>query len=499
MFCEKCGNPMNDNDKFCQKCGAPVHPVQAQPAPEQGQPAPEPAPQPMDMPNPTEPAVPVQPVTEQPMPSAPVQPMTEQPMPSAPVQPAAPKKGLPKAAKLAIIFGSAGVALVIILLILLFTVILPMFRPTIDLTQYVTLEIYDNYGKVVDGMIDGEVEIDADAITTEYPELFGNNYEARSALDGALYEMKLTCVDSKRPDDFADGYRYAGIYSLSKDSVLTVTVNEPDDEYSKKSLSEYVKRLGANLKGGTVKLSIADIIEENDYTIRESVDMDLLGYIKENKLITTGLDDNGKPAPTVKTFEAKFGDFTVKNEYLYSSYVEVYESDDYCTSIYLDFDKTTGVKAGDKVTLSYSEDNYVESYGIVLTGDPVSYTVAAPETLTAASGKKNVKALQAYLTAHPELDDNYTEGNKVEIGDIYYVEWVNTKGMENLIYVVKDGTKNEFYTVDISAKGFFADGEFIYEGYSGYAHNRYKTADEAVKANSALDAKSKIYKATKLN
>ena len=24
MFCEKCGNPMNDGEKFCQKCGAPV-------------------------------------------------------------------------------------------------------------------------------------------------------------------------------------------------------------------------------------------------------------------------------------------------------------------------------------------------------------------------------------------------------------------------------------------------------------------------------------------
>lgn len=31
MFCEKCGNPVNDNDKFCQKCGAPVKPLNAAP------------------------------------------------------------------------------------------------------------------------------------------------------------------------------------------------------------------------------------------------------------------------------------------------------------------------------------------------------------------------------------------------------------------------------------------------------------------------------------
>ncbi|MBQ1239483.1 MAG: zinc-ribbon domain-containing protein, partial [Ruminococcus sp.] len=44
MFCEKCGNQLNDNDKFCQKCGAPVNPLNA--APQQVAAAPQPEVQP---------------------------------------------------------------------------------------------------------------------------------------------------------------------------------------------------------------------------------------------------------------------------------------------------------------------------------------------------------------------------------------------------------------------------------------------------------------------
>ena len=37
MFCPKCGNPIQENEKFCPKCGAPVNETQAAPA---AQPAP---------------------------------------------------------------------------------------------------------------------------------------------------------------------------------------------------------------------------------------------------------------------------------------------------------------------------------------------------------------------------------------------------------------------------------------------------------------------------
>ena len=71
MFCEKCGNPVNDNDKFCQKCGAPVKPLNA--APQQAPEAPQPEVQPMQAPEAPQPEV--QPVQAPEAPQPEVQPV----------------------------------------------------------------------------------------------------------------------------------------------------------------------------------------------------------------------------------------------------------------------------------------------------------------------------------------------------------------------------------------------------------------------------------------
>ena len=141
MFCEKCGNQINDGDLFCQKCGAPVPgqtPVQAaeqtaeqvQEVQRAASQAPEQAPQQAQQ---------YAPAPEQAQQYAPAPGQAQQVAPA----PKAPRKPLSPKMKKIIIFGGAGVAVLAAFLIVLFTVIIPAAREAsrIDITKYYTIKI----------------------------------------------------------------------------------------------------------------------------------------------------------------------------------------------------------------------------------------------------------------------------------------------------------------------------------------------------------------------
>ena len=235
MFCEKCGNPVNDNDKFCQKCGAPVKPLNA--APQQAPEAPQPEVQPMQAPEAPQPEVqPVQaPEAPQPevqpvqAPRPEVQPMQApegyQPVPpmaddfnqtNVQTVPPAEKKPFPKAAKLGIIFGGIGVAAVAAILVVIFAVIIPMTKPKIDLTKFVTVDLYEHGESVVDGKINGELELDSRKIVDAYPQIFNGKPAALSALDSALYDIKVEYVDSSDTSNMDYGYKYVNDENCAK-------------------------------------------------------------------------------------------------------------------------------------------------------------------------------------------------------------------------------------------------------------------------------------------
>ena len=82
---------------------------------------------------------------------------------------------------------------------------------------------------------------------------------------------------------------------------------------------------------------------------------------------------------------------------------------------------------------------------------------------------------------------------------MYYVSWKDNSDYHDIVVVLHNATQNYYCTLELEAKGYFLDGEFVYGGYSGYTSSHEKTADDAVKNNSYLDSKSKYYSATKLN
>ena len=65
--------------------------------------------------------------------------------------------------------------------------------------------------------------------------------------------------------------------------------------------------------------------------------------------------------------------------------------------------------------------------------------------------------------------------------------------------VIHNATQKYYCTLELEGKGFFADGEFVYGGYSGYTGNHEKSAADAVKGSAYLQSDSKYYSATKLN
>ena len=590
MFCEKCGNPVNDNDKFCQRCGAPIRALPPQPEnepepvyaytiqPEQTDEAPQPevqpeqtdeAPQPEVQPEQTDEApqpevqyeeineVP-QPEQENEVPQSDVQPepvyaYTTQPeqtgdapqpggqpaktrvyggnqqprqdaqpvQPYQPYQPgqsfdpavntapdqAAANGGIPKGLKLGLIFGGGGFALLTVILVVIFAIIIPMSKPKIELSRFVTTDFYQYSDCIVDGRISGEFKLDATRIIDAYPDLFGENpadmFSKASYLESALYSVEVEYVDASDADNTSCGGRYTTFGKFKKDGEAKITVKLPEKGgYGYETFAMCESSLGVAFVGGECTVSISDEIAKSSVQVVEMTDVDLLGYLESNKLVTAIIDYNDSVSVGIKTFETKFGDYTFKNESYDSTAVTVYDADGgYLNSVNIKFGNDKNLKAGSKVTVGYEDDDtyLADYYGLNLTGKEFTYSVVMPVKLDEASAKKNVSAIMDYILKHPELDSYYNEKDKLEVGDIYFVTWKENSSYQDIVAVIHNATQKYYCTLELEGKGFFADGEFVYGGYSGYTGNHEKSAADAVKGSAYLQSDSKYYSATKLN
>ena len=594
MFCEKCGNPVNDNDKFCQRCGAPIRALPPQPEnepepvyaytiqPEQTDEAPQPevqpeqtdeapqsdvqseqeneAPQP-EVQSEQENEVPqpeVQPEQENEVPQPEVQPepvyaYTTQPeqtgdapqpggqpaktrvyggnqqprqdaqpvQPYQPYQPgqsfdpavntapdqAAANGGIPKGLKLGLIFGGGGFALLTVILVVIFAIIIPMSKPKIELSRFVTTDFYQYSDCIVDGRISGEFKLDATRIIDAYPDLFGENpadmFSKASYLESALYSVEVEYVDASDADNTSCGGRYTTFGKFKKDGEAKITVKLPEKGgYGYETFAMCESSLGVAFVGGECTVSISDEIEKSSVQVVEMTDVDLLGYLESNKLVTAIIDYNDSVSVGIKTFETKFGDYTFKNESYDSTAVTVYDADGgYLNSVNIKFGNDKNLKAGSKVTVGYEDDDtyLADYYGLNLTGKEFTYSVVMPVKLDEASAKKNVSAIMDYILKHPELDSYYNEKDKLEVGDIYFVTWKENSSYQDIVAVIHNATQKYYCTLELEGKGFFADGEFVYGGYSGYTGNHEKSAADAVKGSAYLQSDSKYYSATKLN
>ena len=313
MFCEKCGNQIPDGSTFCEKCGAPtgtVNPAQEQVNTTPEQTAPEAQQQ----------------VQPQQAPEAQQQVQPQQAFQQAPKAPKAPLSPLMKKI---IIFGSIGVAVVAAFLIVLFTVIIPnVNKPKeekgLDISKYYTISISgipdeeettessdddsdsdkdkdkdkdkDNKRSVVDGRISGQfnwdykkLAKDKDITEEKAKDIFSN-----------ICSYSYMSVDVKM-DDKSVGSSFS---EASTDTEFEVTIKWntlTDEERKAISLSggdlstldplEQVKKLEKdygvvfNHENSTTKIKMSDVLEEKNISIKEAVELDVLGYIEKNDVI----------------------------------------------------------------------------------------------------------------------------------------------------------------------------------------------------------------------
>lgn len=576
MFCENCGHKVQDGGRFCPHCGAPLDaPVQTVQPEQTEQTVPvQPEQAPVEQQAYT-PAEPQQPAYGEQQPYAPAEPQQTPPYGNqqgyAPVQPAAPKKPMSKKTKMIILFSSIGAAVIAAALIVLFVVIIPMINKAneeagkIDLLKYVTVEIegIDKDAKdktVFDGTITGTFVPDYDKFIADQ-----KLKEGTSKYDTALYNIgsyaSVSAVKKsgeKNADDSDMSFN-----SAKKDDVFTLTVEWPtaDSENGKRYLEEialYEKEYGVkfSMSKKTVDVKLGDLLTAADITVKEPVQADILGYIKDNNLIYSRENSSGTYNVYIKEFETTFGDFKfTKNKY-YSMSIDITDKNgetvDY---IYLEFDKDSDYcKSGDELTLDY-EEYYKSSAaedGILLIGDPVKYTVSGSKTegttekqesktssktesssassktesssassktesssasskaesassenesgLSVEDAKKCIDSLKSYLTDNVyDEDDKAAKGDKIEVKSIYYVHDKDSS-YRRIVFVYENTSKKYFRAMETDPENFKVSGnkaepDFVYLSPSEAA----STLEEATKNNWYLsDTYSDLYDSTKL-
>ncbi len=173
MFCTKCGKQIKEGASFCTACGAKVKPIAqpqvAQPEPQVAQPEPQ-----------------VQPAVSVNVPDMQAQPAEV---------PAAPKKGLPKGAKIAIIIAAAVTGLLLILvaagIAVFFLVVKPKMEQPADVEDDI-ITVYDD--------------------TTAKPDV-----SELPPLDNAEPAIQ---VSDEEVDEYVNGIYEKGIKYLSRPSIL---------------------------------------------------------------------------------------------------------------------------------------------------------------------------------------------------------------------------------------------------------------------------------------
>ena len=387
MFCEKCGAPIPDGASFCEKCGAPVASQPAQPAYDQPGPLPE---QLMNN-QPQQPA----PAPAQPMNSQPQQPLPVQPyQPNQLQQPAAPKKPLDPKTKKIIMLSSIGGGALLVILILLFTVIIPAVQKAneIDISQYYIIRFEgvqeeQKEKSVMDGKIDGRFVWDTEKFAADrkmpVDKAKSLLYNIQSYIDLGYYangeETYSNSFDDKSESDtFKVTFTWPKEGGNAYERFLS---NLP-------AIERYEREAGVKFKheDNAREYKLADVLKEQNITVKKPLSVSLLTYIKDNNLIVEDGEVSGRASVSVKAFETTFGDYTFRLP-SDSTHVDVIDKNsNKIGSIGLDISQRHYLRNGDIITIEYSygAKSSMEEKGIILEGDSISYTVTAPEPTTVA-------------------------------------------------------------------------------------------------------------------
>ena len=426
MFCEKCGNKMNEGEKFCEKCGTPVVNTANAPAQEAVNNT---APQANTAVNNATP----QPVTA----------------PKPPRQPMSPKT------KKAIMFSSIGAGVVVITLIVLFAFVLPMLN-RVKVQEFVkvdfsdsmlyeghasaefsidSLDIYDKYlsdGKSAEEKLDKYKN--ADDIGSFLSNLGSDLSDDLSGSSG-IYTILKNCdvsVEVKGDSNNAEETETteevetyvpetntsATVKNLKSDDVVVVKLTWDKDEDSIKEIKRAEKAAGISFDttDTTVEIKISDELEKDKLKLEKAEDVDILDYIAENNLAGTKGIKDGDLSFCIKDSEYEVGDYKlvfVPGDYYSIGYVRTIDKDETLedsTSSYGSVDLTSEdsidyLSTGDKVTINV-EAQHISGTNIFIKESSKTFDIKANEPIDTVAAKNNIDKIKAVAQKNLNDEDN---------------------------------------------------------------------------------------------
>ena len=273
----------------------------------------------------------------------------------------------------------ASVAAAAVTAVLVAFVLIPLIMPQADVSKYISVT-FDSDPQY-EGNIRGTITINRQDVIDRYLEDEPQSMSVNGAVDRLLYyaTINYSDADGKKTGSGRNSVKFGDI---SKDDVLTVEITWPEEEKEKAIIAREEKALGITINKSpkTFEVKIADYLKDQGIELKDPVEIDITDYIRDNDLIFTFKDEGGLRAG-VKVFENKIGEYTLKSGNNYFPAIRIYDkAGKYFSSIYLEFSKSSDLVAGEKITLDYSADNSdAIKNGILLTGEPVEYTVTQPE------------------------------------------------------------------------------------------------------------------------
>lgn len=498
MFCENCGHQVREGERFCEACGAQLQPVQ----PVQQQPVQQPVQQPSPFDAPTQKYEP------------------------------APKKPMSKKTKMILLFSGIGAAVIIAFLIVLFTVIIPSMKKAgkLDLKDYITVTFnvdeYSDSKHITDGKILGMISPDFEKFFADQ-KLAPDTDTYNNALYAFYWIADITCektVGEKSSVDTSDVF-----YNAKASDVFTVTIKWPETATAKSEmqLAEDMYGVGFNTEPQTFQFKLGDELSKQGIEIVTPKEIDLLGYIKENDLIVTEGDTDGKLSVFVEDFETTIGGFKFTHDGGLD--VDIYDkTGNHLDYFYLEFSKSSNLKNGDKVTLNYEEYNtFLEKYGISLVGDPIEYTVksdavatapttapsttapattvpatteAVEEGLSVEDAKANVEPLKTYFLKNVISEDYQAKnGDQIEAKAMYYCHSKDTR-YRRIVFIYENKTGKYFKAIEALPESMsVVNGKIENENMYFSPSEAGKTLEEATENNWYLSSTYKsLYNNTKI-
>lgn len=460
MFCKKCGNKMNEGEKFCEKCGTPVSApvVNTANAPAQGA-VNNTAPQANTAVNNATP----QSVTA----------------PKPPRQPMSPK------AKKAIMFSSIGAGVVVIALIVLFAFVLPMMN-RVKVQEFIKVdfnedmlyeghasatfsidgtEIYDKYlsdGKSAKEKLDKYNNIDdigsllsaygsslSDELSNSGISTILENCDVWVEVKGASEKTEET-ETTEEYDSKYDTHTSSTISNLKGDEAVVVKLIWDKDEDSIKEIkrAEKVAGISFDTTDTTVEIKISDELEKDKLTLEKIQEVDILDYIAENNLAETKGIKDGDLSFCIKDFEYEVGEYKlafVSADYgiggLYApNKDETFEHNAvYPNGLYFSSDdSTSSLSTGDNVTLNV-ESHHFPGTNIFITESSKTFEIKANEPIDTVTAKNNIDKIKAVAQNKLNNEDN------LAILNVYLLNKKNNNAnCENVVVVVYSFDRTDF-------------------------------------------------------